>query len=130
MNCPLPFPLKGTWDRGILSLKGEEDVKQSGVGEWMDEIYHCAQWRGEHWFLEQLEREKGTLLTDGEIFSESVLWWAWYLSRYWHFVYGISSKEINDIVNAEDLLASYTPYHILGWDRAIELIIDDTKKRN
>lgn len=92
---------------------------QSKVAAGLDSDYNRLQWSGEVYVLHRLEEEvklaKGGISVDPE-----ALFWAGYITRYWHFATGESSAEIHAIADAKRLLTVYPGYHTLDCDLAIK----------
>ena len=92
---------------------------QSKVAEGLDSDYNRLQWSGEVYILHRLEEEV-SLAKGGESINPEALFWAGYLTRYWHFATGESSRDIHAIADARRLITVYPGYHTLDCDFAIK----------
>lgn len=97
---------------------------QSEVARGLDSDYNRLQWSGEVYILHRLEEEV-TLAKGGMAVDSEALFWAGYLTRYWHLTTGESSAEIHAIADARRLLTVYLGYHTLDCDQAIRRIKED-----
>ena len=97
---------------------------QSKVAAGLDSDYNRLQWSGEVYILNRLAEET-SLAKGGESVDPEALFWAGYLTRYWHLTTGESSAEIHAIAAAKRLLTVYLGYHTLDCDQAIRRIKED-----
>lgn len=96
---------------------------QSEVAKGLDSDYNRLQWSGELYILHRLEEEV-TLAKGGESVDPEALFWAGYITRYWHFATGESSRDIHATADAKRLLTVYPGYHTLDCDMAIRRLKD------
>ena len=90
----------------------------SDVARGIDSDYNRLQWSGEAYILHRLEEEVA-LAKGGMSVDQEALFWAGYLTRYWHLATGESSAEIHAVADATRLLTVYPGYHTLDCDQAI-----------
>ena len=95
----------------------------SKVAEGLDSVYDRSQWMGEEYLIEQvideaqLPKSKSVCRINPE-----VLFYAGWITRYWHYLTGESSKEIYRQCNEDQLLASYGLH-----TESNELAVEDLK---
>ena len=92
---------------------------RSEVAVGLDSDYNRLQWSGEIYILHRLEEEV-TLAKGGMAVDPEALFWVGYITRYWHFATGESSRDIHAIADAKRLITVYPGYHTLDCDFAIK----------
>lgn len=119
-----------------LSLKKSYDspafiqaFMNSDVAASLDDTYDRLQWAGEEYILEELEEETGGLAPAGKIFSNEVLYWTGYVYRYWHYLKGVSSKEIYKVADADLMNDSWLGFHTLDVELAIDDLLEIKRQR-
>ena len=70
------------------------------------------------------EEETKKSIPKGAAFSNESLFWTGYIYRYWHFLTGQSSNEINSICDAKMMNTLYPGYHALDCTMAVERILE------
>ena len=100
----------------------------SKVAEGIDSVYSRMQWAGDAYLYEAVLEEKG-LCEDSEPnrYEADKLYYAGFITRYWHYLTGESSREIHAQRNACELLQSYG-YHSMANELAIENMKEDAKR--
>lgn len=87
----------------------------------LDSKYNRMQWAGEEYLLEEVATSAGeSLILDGEIFSEDVLYWIGYIYRYWHYYSGEDSAKIYKLAPVEIMKRNYMIFHTMDPILAIE----------
>lgn len=87
----------------------------------LDSKYNRMQWAGEEYLLEEVATAAGdSLTTDGEIFSNDVLYWIGYIYRYWHYYSGEDSVKIYKQAPVETMKRNYMIFHTMDPVLAIE----------
>ena len=87
----------------------------------LDSKYNRMQWAGEEYLLEEVTAAAGdTLTSDGEIFSNDVLYWIGYIYRYWHYYNGEDSAKIYKQAPVETMKRNYMIFHTMDPVLAIE----------
>ena len=99
---------------------------RSKVAAGLDSDYNRLQWSGEAYILHRLEEEV-PLAKGGESPDPEALFWAGYLTRYWHLTTGESSRDIHAIADARRLVTVYPGYHTLDCDMAIRRLKGEFK---
>lgn len=100
---------------------------RSEVAAGLDSDYNRLQWSGEAYALHRLEEET-SLTKGGEGADAEALYWAGYLTRYWHLATGESSRVIQAVADARRLLTVYPGYHTLDCDLAIRRLKETAQK--
>ena len=92
----------------------------SKAAEGLDADYDRMQWAGNEYIFQEVMEEAG-LKADPNCprHNPEVLFYAGWITRYWHYLTGESSKEICRQCNEDQLLASYG-LHIESNDLAVE----------
>ena len=92
--------------------------------EELDLPYDRMQWAGKEYLFQEVMEESG-LKPDPNCrrYDAEVLFYGGYITRYWHYLTGESSKEIYRQCNEDQLLASYG-LHI----ESNELAVEDLKR--
>ena len=92
----------------------------SKAAEGLDADYDRMQWAGNEYIFQEVMEEAG-LEADSNCprHNPEVLFYAGWITRYWHYLTGESSKEIYRQCNEDQLLASYG-LHIESNDLAVE----------
>ena len=92
----------------------------SRAAEGLDADYDRMQWAGNEYIFEDV-MEEFDLKPDPacERHNPEVLFYAGWITRYWHYLTGESSKEIYRQCNEDDLLAAYG-FHTEPNDLAVE----------
>ena len=98
----------------------------SKAAEGLDAPYDRMQWAGKEYIYQEVMEEAG-LKPDPECprYNIEALFYAGWITRYWHYLTGESSKEIYAQCNEDKLLASYG-LHV----EANELAVEDLKARS
>ena len=87
----------------------------------LDSKYNRMQWAGEEYILEEIVSNNADILsTDGEVFSEDVLYWIGYIYRYWHFYNGEESAKIYEQAPVDTMKRNYMIFHTMDPVVAIE----------
>ncbi len=87
----------------------------------LDSKYNRMQWAGEEYILEEIVSNNADILsTDGEVFSEDVLYWIGYIYRYWHFYNGEESAKIYKQAPVDTMKRNYMIFHTMDPVVAIE----------
>lgn len=93
----------------------------SDTAKQLDSSYNRMQWAGEEYLLEEVAADaEDTLTTDGEIFTEDVLYWMGYIYRYWHYYNGEDSAKIYKQAPVETMKRNYRMFHTMDPVLAIE----------
>ena len=93
----------------------------SNTAKELDSKYNRMQWAGEEYLLEEVADSAGGMLTtDGEIFSDNVLYWIGYIYRYWHYYNGEDSTKIYKQAPVETMKRNYMIFHTMDPVLAIE----------
>lgn len=93
----------------------------SDTAKALDSKYNRMQWAGEEYLLEEVAAAAGdSLTTDGEIFSNDVLYWIGYIYRYWHYYSGEDSVKIYKQAPVETMKRNYMIFHTMDPVLAIE----------
>ena len=95
----------------------------SKTAEGLDAPYDRMQWAGKEYIYQEVMEEAG-LKPDPKCprYNTEALFYAGWITRYWHYLTGESSKEIYAQCNEDKLLASYG-LHV----EANELAVEDLK---
>ena len=91
----------------------------------LDSEYNRMQWAGEEYLLEELIatcKDKLSPKRDG--ISKDVMFWMWYVYRYWHFYTGEESGKIFKQAPFETMNINYLMFHTMD----VEMAIDDLKE--
>lgn len=72
----------------------------------------------------ELDEQYGPSTYGSVQYDPETLYWMGYLYRYWNIAYGLSSKRIYKIIQAQELAELYYPYHSLDPAQAIERIYE------
>ncbi len=87
----------------------------------LDSKYNRMQWAGEEYILEEIVSNNADIFsTDGEVFSEDVLYWIGYIYRYWHFYNGEESAKIYKQAPVDTMKRNYMIFHTMDPVVAIE----------
>lgn len=100
---------------------------KSKTAQFFDLPYDRTQWLGEENLLQDILDEKSDF-SKGNVYDIESLFWIGYTYRYWHFMTGQSSKEIETACPAQIMHTLYPAYHTLDCAAAIERIIESTGK--
>lgn len=102
----------------------------SKVAEGLDSAYSRMQWAGDAYLYEAVVEETG-LREDSEPnrCDAEALYYAGFITRYWHYLTGESSREIHAQRNARELLQSYG-YHSMANELAVENMKADASKND
>lgn len=93
----------------------------SDTAKELDSKYNRMQWAGEEYLLEEVATSAGDMhTTDGEIFSEDILYWIGYIYRYWHHYSGEDSAKIYKQAPVETMKRNYMIFHTMDPILAIE----------
>ena len=93
----------------------------SNTAKELDSRYNRMQWAGEEYLLEEVASTAGdALITNGEIFSNDVLYWIGYIYRYWHCYNGEDSAKIYKQAPVETMKRNYMMFHTMDPILAIE----------
>ena len=97
----------------------------SKAAEGLDADYDRMQWAGNEYIFQEVMEEAG-LEADPDCprHNPEVLFYAGWITRYWHYLTGESSKEIYRQCNEDQLLASYGLH-----TEANDLAVEDLKAR-
>ncbi len=116
----------------VLSVKKNYSSREfidffmnSKTAAYFDLPFDRTQWLGEENLLCDVTEENPELKT-GETYDIDCIFWIGYIYRYWHFLKGQTSREINEICNAETMKILYPAYHTLDCKQAIERILEAT----
>lgn len=118
----------------IFVLSGKKNINseifidfylKSDVAAEMDKPFHHFQWAGAPYVFEDLTWEYNGDFPRGKIWNQEALYWTGYITRYWHFIKNVSSREIADIADAKFLGGVYAGYHTLGIEQAIDRILEN-----
>ncbi len=94
---------------------------KSETAKALDSKYNRMQWAGEEYLLEEIaDNCTKSLSTDGEVFSEDVLYWIGYIYRYWHFYNGEESAKIYKQAPVDTTKRNYMIFHTMDPVVAIE----------
>ena len=104
------------------------DFMNSEVAEHLDSPYNKLQWMGEEYLMDELKDEK-KLDTDGEKYSQEVLYWIGYLYRYWACTRGEKSKRIYRQAPAKTMKRNYMAFHTFDPEVAIDDLIEIHQQR-
>lgn len=100
---------------------------QSKTASLFDLPFDRTQWMGEENLLQDVIDEKPDF-AKGTVYDTESLFWIGYTYRYWHFMTGQTSKEIQAVCPAKMMHTLYPAYHTLDCVAAIERIIESAKK--
>lgn len=93
----------------------------SDTAKELDSKYNRMQWAGEEYLIEEVAANSGEMLTsNGEIFSEDMLYWIGYIYRYWHYYNGEDSAKIYKQAPAQTMKRNYMIFHTMDPVLAIE----------
>ena len=93
----------------------------SDTAKELDSKYNRMQWSCEEYLLEEVAAAASeALTTDGEIFSDDVLYWIGYIYRYWHYYNGEDSAKIYKQAPVETMKRNYMIFHTMDPSLAIE----------
>ena len=101
---------------------------KSKTAEFFDLPFDRTQWGGEENLLYDIQEETKNSIPKGTTYSNESLFWTGYLYRYWHFLTGQSSNEINSICDAKMMNTLFPGYHALDCGMAIERILEGKNK--
>ena len=94
---------------------------KSATAKALDSTYNRMQWAGEEYLLEEVIDEAGDRLEKpGEVYSDELIYWIGYISRYWHYVTGESSKEIYKQASVKVMKQSYERLYMMTPEEVIE----------
>lgn len=97
---------------------------KSQTAAFFDLPFDRTQWGGEENLLYDILEETNHFIPKGKAFSNESLFWTGYLYRYWHFLTGQSSSEINSICDAKMMNTLFPAYHTLDCSMAVQRILE------
>lgn len=100
----------------------------SKVAEGLDSSYSRMQWAGAEYLYEAIVDEMGLHeSSESNCHNAEALYYAGFITRYWHYLTGESSREIHAQRNARELLQSYG-YHSMANELAVENMKADASR--
>lgn len=109
--------------RGINSEEFIKVFMKSATAKALDSTYNRMQWSGEEYLLEEVIDEAGVRFENpGEVYSEELIYWIGYTYRYWHYVTGESSKEINKQAPVKVMKQNYERLYMMTPEEVIEIL--------
>ena len=109
--------------RGIKSAEFIKVFMKSATAKALDSTYNRMQWAGEEYLLEEVIDEAGERFEKpGEVYAEELIYWIGYIYRYWHYVTGESSKEIDKQVPVKVMKQNYARFYMITPEEVIEVL--------
>ena len=109
--------------RGINSAEFIKVFMKSATAKALDSTYNRMQWAGEEYLLEEvIDEAADRFKKPSEVYSEELIYWIGYIYRYWHYVTGESSKEINKQAPVKVMKQNYERLYMMTPEEVIEIL--------
>lgn len=109
---------------GELGYDSEAFVKTfmtSEVAADLDAPFDFMQWAGKEYIFERMKEElPEAFQKNGKVYDREVLFWMGYLYRCWHYYTGESSKTIYKTANAKKMNVTFSAYHCMDVEMAVD----------
>ena len=108
-------------EKGYGSTAFIKAFMTSEIAKDLDSKYNRMQWAGEEYLLDEIVSANPDIAaSNGEVFSDDVIYWIGYLYRYWHFYTGEDSAKIYKQAPVETMKRNYMMFHTMDPTLAIE----------
>ena len=129
-QCELQAELFEDLDkRDVDAVKFIDAFLTSKAVEGLDASFDRMQWAGKEYVFQEVMDESGLEREPHpHRYNTEALYYAGWITRYWHYLTGESSREIHAQRNARELLQSYG-YHSMANELAVENMKADASRK-